>query len=207
MSTTKEQRSKWALCGAKKRNGETCRNYAGTGTNHLGIGACKYHLGNAKNHQKAAIKVLVEREHQAAIEEARKFGQVIEMDPLSALLWSLHLSASHTEYLRQEIGRAGDSAEQVFRREVLLRQWNDERDRLARTSKMALDAGVDERRIKMAERFGEAIATLIQGVLDDLALNKRQRAEVPEVVRRHLLVLDGEAVEQAALPAAHGRAR
>jgi len=204
MPTTKEQRNKWALCGAKKRNGDRCRNYAGLGTNHKGIGTCKFHLGNARNNIKAAVKVVAERERQAAADKSLEFGQVIKMDPLDALLWSLHLSASHTEYLRRAIAQEGDSDDQKFRREVLLRQWTDERDRLARTSKMALDAGVDERRVKMAERYGEAIAALIQGILGDLTLNQRQQAAVPDVVRRHLLVLDGEAVEQGALPAARG---
>jgi hypothetical protein len=71
-----------------------------------------------------------------------------------------------------------------------MRLWNEERDRVARISKAALDAGVSERRIQLAERYGEAISHLIQGILGDLALTRRQQAEVPGVVRRHLVALD-----------------
>jgi hypothetical protein len=116
------------------------------------------------------------------------------MEPLDGLLWSLHLSASHTNFLRQEIAaiptKGPRPKERQFRREVLLRQWNDERDRLARTSKMALDAGVAERQVRMAERYAELLARLIQGILSDLNLNKQQKAATPEVVRRHLLALE-----------------
>ncbi len=133
-----------------------------------------------------------------------EFGQVVKMEPIDALLLSLYLSASHTEYLRQEIALMDSGNESIFRREVLLRQWNDERDRLAKTAKMALDAGVDERRVKMTEHYGEAIARLIQGILGDLMLTKKQQVAVPEVVRRHLIAVDnqGERLEPLALPAA-----
>jgi hypothetical protein len=35
--------------------------------------------------------------------------------------------------------------------QVLLRMWSEERDRLARVGKACLDAGVQERRIELAE--------------------------------------------------------
>jgi hypothetical protein len=202
MPTTREQRERYAFCGAKKKNGENCRNFAGLGTGHVGIGNCKFHLGNAPNNVKAAARVMAEREQNALRQEALQFGQLLDIEPLDALLVSLHLSASHVAYLRQEIARAEDDDKRLFRREVLLRQWNDERDRLARTAKMALDAGVDERQVQMMERYGEMLARLIQGILGELALNRRQQALVPDVVRRHLLALDGVAEERPAVVAA-----
>ena len=78
----------------------------------------------------------------------------------------------------------------TFEGQVLMRLWNEERDRVARISKAALDAGVAERQIRLAEKYGEAIAALIQGILGDLSLTRRQQAEVPQVVRRHLVALD-----------------
>ena len=36
-----QQRERHAFCGAKKKNGELCRNYAGLGTDHVGVGQCK----------------------------------------------------------------------------------------------------------------------------------------------------------------------
>ena len=115
----------------------------------------------------------------------------MDIEPHEALIWALRLSSSHVEYLRQEIARGDESEDQLFRREVLYRQWNDERDRLATTAKMCLDAGVSEREIRLAERYGEAIARLVQGILGDLALNKRQQIEVPTIVRKWLVVVSG----------------
>lgn len=56
MPVTPEQRSMHDLCGAKKKNGELCRAYAGQGTDHPGVGRCKFHLGNAPNLKKHAAK-------------------------------------------------------------------------------------------------------------------------------------------------------
>jgi len=202
MPTTKEQRSKHATCDALKKNGERCKNYAGLGTNHLGVGTCKFHLGRTQNAQKAAVKVYAERDRQAAQKTAILFGQELRMEPLEALLWSLHLSASHVNFIRQEIAAIPTNGpkpeERKFKREVLIRQFADERDRLARTSKMALDAGVAEKTIRMQERYAELLAQLISGILGDLALNPRQQRQAPEIVKRRLLALDGGSPEALA---------
>jgi hypothetical protein len=194
MPTTKEQREGHALCGAKKKNGETCRLYAGQGTNHLGIGQCKYHLGNTQNQIKHAAKIVAGR--RAKYLEAQKleeFGQVIHVDPLDALLWTIHLSAGHIFWLQADLAALPDEDKlKSFEGQVLMRLWNEERERLARTAKLALDAGVAERQVAMAERFGEQLARLIGGILGDpeLALNKRQVAASRDVVQRHLVALD-----------------
>ena len=44
------------LCGSTKKNGEPCEAEAGKGTDHLGFGTCKHHLGRSENHEKAAAK-------------------------------------------------------------------------------------------------------------------------------------------------------
>src|SRR5205085_374032 len=108
-----------------------------------------------------------------------------------ALLWTVNLSAGHLEFIRREL--ASDGEPDTFQREVLLRVYNDERDRLARTAKLAIDAGVAERAVKLAEAYGEMLAQLITGILGDLSLNRRQRAEVPTVLKRHLLAVDAQA--------------
>ena len=57
MPHTPEQRNRHALCEAKKKNGDKCRLFAGQGTSHSGVGRCKYHLGNSKNHEAHAVRV------------------------------------------------------------------------------------------------------------------------------------------------------
>jgi hypothetical protein len=192
MAHTKEQRDRHALCGARRKSGEPCRKFAGEGTNHPGVGRCKYHLGNTKDHQKHAVKTEAQRRLLA-------IGEPLTVNPIDALLWTVNLSAGHLEFIRRELASYNDA--ETFEREVLLRVYNDERDRLARTAKLAIDAGVAERAVKLAETYGEMLAQLITGVLDDLSLNGRQRAEVPTVLKRHLLAVDAQAQTRALTPA------
>src|SRR5262245_56569410 len=136
MPHTPEQRSAQLLCNARKKNGETCRAFAGQGTDHPGVGRCKFHGGSTRTHR-----------HQAVVEQARieaaRFGEAFEMEPVEALLWMVHLSAGQVRYLGEELATFGGTAKST---EALVahRLWNEERDRLSRISKAALDAGVAE---------------------------------------------------------------
>jgi hypothetical protein len=58
-------------------------------------------------------------------------------------------------------------------------------------SKMALDAGVAERQVRVAEAQGELLASVIKAILGDLGLSKDQQAVAPGIVRRHLIALAG----------------
>jgi hypothetical protein len=62
-------------------------------------------------------------------------------------------------------------------------------DRSAKHAKLALDAGVEERKVRIAEQQGELIPQVIRSVLGDLGLNSKQQSEAPAIVRRHLLAL------------------
>src|SRR4051794_28161528 len=122
MAHTPRQRDRMALCGAKKKNGETCRAFAGQGTDHPGIGRCKFHLGNAAAHRKHAAKVEAQR-------RVVKFGQPLPVEPTEALLGVLHLSAGHLTWIRSELDdEMLDTSS--FERDVLMRMWDEERDRI-----------------------------------------------------------------------------
>ena len=72
---------------------------------------------------------------------------------------------------------------------ILIADRRDAIERLARYSKMAIDAGIAERVVKLAERVGELVAPILEGIFSDkeLALTPKQRKALPEVTRRHLL--------------------
>lgn len=192
MPHTPEQRDRHALCGARKKNGDPCRKFAGEGTNHPGVGRCRFHLGNSKNHEQHAIRIEAQR-------RLVEFGQPVAVEPTEALLAVLHLSTGHLSWVRDEL--AGMEDKTSFEAQVLMRLWNEERDRVARIAKAALDAGVQERAILLAERWGEQIATVLRAIFDDpeLALNQRQRGRLPDLLRRHLGALDAD--ERPALTA------
>ena len=78
--------------------------------------------------------------------------------------------------------------------------WNEERDRLARMGKAALDAGVTERAITLAERTGAAIADVLRAVFHDpeLRLTAKQQERLPDLLRRHLVAVERSRGEIAA---------
>jgi len=67
--------------------------------------------------------------------------------------------------------------------------YQRERQHLARVCKMALDAGVAECQVRVAEAQGELLAQVVKGIVADLGLSKDQQAKAPGIVRRHFLAL------------------
>jgi hypothetical protein len=182
MAHTSEQRDNWELCGAKKKNGERCRAFAGQGTDHPGAGRCRFHLGNTPTHKASAIR-------QEAQARALEFDP-IPVEPTEALLTVLHLSYGYLAFIKQELGDLTDR--KSFEAQVVMRAFNDERDRVARIAKAALEAGVAERHVKLAEQYGALLAQYTQGLIDDLTpyLSAEGQESVPTFVRNRLLALD-----------------
>jgi hypothetical protein len=182
--STREQRDRFELCGARKKNGDTCRLYAGQGTPHLGIGRCKHHGGMTPNHMK-----------NAAIQEAQRrmvqLGGPVEMHPHEALLAMLHVASGHVVWLRNEIASLTSVGD--FESRVLIQVYSDERDRVARVAKACLDAGVAERQVRLAEEFGSMLADVLRAVFDDdeLQMTSQQRALMPAVLQRYLVRAEG----------------
>jgi hypothetical protein len=186
MAHTPEQRDKAGICGAKKKDGSTCRNFAGGGTEHKGYGKCKFHGGNTPNHIKNAIIAEAEA-------EMVKLGYPIEVHPLQALLQMLYISYGHVAWLSEEVGKMDDLSSRESL--LLLSIYNSERDRTAKVAKACLDSGVAERQIQLAEQYGNLLANMLQAVFDDpeLRMTAKQRAALPAVLPKHLRVIEGGA--------------
>jgi hypothetical protein len=183
---TPEQRDKQRLCGAKKKNGEPCRAFAGQGTDHPGYGCCKFHLGATAKHTKHAF--ILEAQQKMV-----KLGGPIEIHALDALLAMLYISSGHVAWLREAIA----GLEEDFGAEkgvALTSLYGEERDRVAKIAKACLEAGVAERQVRVAEQFGEALANVLHEIFWDpeLDLDEEQRATLPAVLRRHLVSLSSE---------------
>jgi len=71
---------------------------------------------------------------------------------------------------------------------VLVRMYNEERERLVRFSKACIDAGVSERLVRLAEKQGELLVGVIHAVLADkeLALTAEQKEVGKSVIARQL---------------------
>ena len=195
-----------------KQTGERCKNYAPEG-----LKVCKYH-GGASPAAKAKHQRFVEdkrnardRKRQEELLERRvsrelekftaKFGMRSgeQKHPIEHLLDELWLSA-------QAVSVLGDQVKQLNRidqegglnsgREVhvTFELWNQERDRHARLAKMCLDAGVQERQVRVVESQAEVVVSAIRGVLKDLGV--ADRPEVPALLRKHLSVGDRPELEE-----------
>jgi hypothetical protein len=85
-------------CGGKLRGGKdgTCTRPAGWGTDHVGIGACKLHGGNTRNHKTHAE--LVQAQHAVELWGGRR-----EVHPAQALLELVQWKAAEVEYWRHRV--------------------------------------------------------------------------------------------------------
>ncbi len=156
------------MCGARTRTGGTCTNRKGKKTDHLGYGRCAFHCGSTPNGNQAVEqeRVMSEIAHLFAAERiecndpleglaeaerrARTMGRVLEKTASELERW---WGPNHL----------GDAVPHVA--VDLLGQWTD---KSARISKLAIDAGLDERRVKLAERQGEMLAQVLRGFLESL---------------------------------------
>ncbi|HKV43853.1 MAG TPA: hypothetical protein VJT32_04150 [bacterium] len=173
-------------CGAVKKDGTMCTQRAGFGTTHPGTGNCRWHGGALKTHRQAAIR-----------QEAIKFmGAPLDINPLEAIVWCIRITAGEVQWLSMKIAEADevDWIENTIagkQLNVFQRTRADAQDRLVRYSKEAIQLGLAERAIRMAENFGLALARLLEGIEADMGFNATQRKLWQQSVRKHLILLQG----------------
>lgn len=186
------------LCGADKTDGSgKCRHQSGWGTDHLGHGPCRKHGGNTPNHVKAG-RIAKAREAVAIL------GLPREVDPHYALLNEVHSTAGHVAWLASVVadlehakvtqgvtktvqlpdGTRRVEAEAAFN--VWVRLYQDERDRLVRVARAAVDAGVAERHVQLAEQQAARLAQVVSAILSDLG-HDLDDENTRKVVRLRLL--------------------
>jgi hypothetical protein len=162
------------LCGAPRRQGGApCRRPAGAGTDHLGRGVCSYHGGLLP-----ALRQKYAREQ--ALEESVNFGGAVDVDPITLLLGMVHRCAAVAGWLRLKVEAldAGELVDPDGRPCVWVRLESEWVDRSTRTAKAALDAGVAERQIRIAERTGARIAGALEEAVEPLDLSAEARTQL-----------------------------
>ena len=188
-------------CGGPRKKGRgPCTQAAGWGTPHPGTGRCKLHGGCTPSHVAAGQKEL-------ARQAMETYGRPVDTNPVDALLDEVRWTAGHVAYLRERVQELEQDAlvwgktEQVDKRatefagtdtteaakpNLWLVLYQAERKHLVDVCKAAISAGIEERRVRLAEQQGQVIVGVIQAILGELKLTAEQRALVPEVVPRHL---------------------
>jgi hypothetical protein len=186
-------------CGGKRRGegaGKLCTRPAGWGTAHPGTGRCKLHGGKTPSHERAGQRARAEQ-------AVATLGLPREVDPRDALLEEVHRAAGAVAWLDLKV-RALDPDEVIWGRteevaktsgeypgtdtkyaaapNVWVQLWQDERRELRKACKEAIAAGIEERKVRLAEQHGALMAGVIQAILGDLDLSPQQQAKVPTVV-------------------------
>ena len=166
------------LCDKLKEDGNRCTRRAGSGTDHRGYGRCNTHGG-------ASPDGIMEAARQRVGEMSGFYGLPKNVHPGDVLLAETRRTAGHVEFLQHLINRWENEDEAAGPSDALeawLRIYHMERAHLIRTSKMAIDAGVQERMVSLAEKQGAMVADVIDRILTELQLSDRQKALIPMVV-------------------------
>lgn len=210
MDDASQERPDSRYCGAKKkasRGGGFCRMTAGYGTPHPGVGPCKFHMGCTP----AVVKSARNRYARLAVET---YGLSREIDPRDALLEEVWRTAGAIDWIQHRIqemdpdalvwgmtewktGYQGDDSLSVKTESATLSVWVEmyqrERAHLVSVSKAAIGAGIEERRVRLAEQQGQLLGDAIRAILGDLNLTSDQQALVGTVVPARLRELSATA--------------
>lgn len=190
-------------CRAHNRGGLPCGLHPKPGAR-----VCRLHGGAAPQVLAAAER---RRQEELARQAAARFALPVEVGPGEALLQEVHRTAGVVAWLEvrveevagsspgdliygtvKETTRTSDEHGMVSTSEDAaavhgwLRLWQAERRHLREVCRDALAAGIEERRVQLAEQHASQIVTVLRGVLADLGLSAEQQEKVRQVVPRHL---------------------
>lgn len=178
-------------CGGKLHGRDgTCTLPAGWGTDHLGVGRCRKHFGNAPNVVKAAREQ--ELNAQAAAELAR-LGVASVTDPLAelgrlagqAVAWKDRMAAKVNELA--EIRYEDAKGAEQLRSEIAL--WERALDRCAAVLTAMARLGIDERLAAIRQRTADMLERALDTALEASGLGLDERSRAREVFRSKLIIL------------------
>jgi hypothetical protein len=194
-------------CGAATRTGGTCKKPPLEGATR-----CRLHGGASPRAQAAAADRIAE---QAAGRELARLGVARrDIHPAEALIELVQFTAAAVDYWRQRVTQLEED-ELTWGRTTEVHKGSGEfpgtdttseakpniayvmleraSDRLATYAAAALKAGVEERRVRLAESQGQLVAQAIRTILDQLNLTPAQLELVPTVVPAALRLIAGSA--------------
>lgn len=203
--TADGRRRCWARA---KKSGGQCTKWAMKGQK-----VCHMHGGKAPQSLKMAEERVTEEKAAALV---ATYGLRVQTTATEALLEEVQWTAGHVAWLRERVQEIEGAAlvEGTDREHPLiwgvtkeksggedrgtteeaapniwLKLYQQERTHLVKVCSEAIRAGIEERKIQLAEQQGELVAQAIRKILGDLQLTPAQQALVPQVVPRHLRAL------------------
>lgn len=155
-----------------------------------GAEVCMAHGGAAPQVREAAAARIAEDKARRSV---ARFGGSLEVDPAVALLQEVHRSAATVAYLQDRVNELDDGdiievgAFGARSPNVLIQLYQQERDRLARVSKAAIDAGCAQSMVAVFQQVAGTYVQLVGRVLDrvmgELDLPHEERGRAGELVR------------------------
>jgi len=188
-------------CTAKaKQSGTRCKRDPA-----IGLDKCAIHCGlsKAERDRVAAEYVAGQKARKAVV----TYGLPRDISPTEALLEEVRFTAGHVAWLREQVRAledrelvwgmtervdrgsgefAGVDMTEAAKPNVWLDLYYRERKHLVDVCKTAISAGIEERRVKLAEAQGTLLNSVIRRILARLSLSPEQSALLPVVVPEEL---------------------
>jgi hypothetical protein len=190
-------------CGAQRANqepGVLCDNVAGEGTEHLGVGRCKFHGGSTPSHNQSAQVELARR-------ACDRLGLRVEVSPIESLLDAVYEASGNVEYYRSLVAQLPSHPEDdemvgfdkndkpqyrhgdpgiygktyhvsglptgEAKKHILVQMYDDERDRLAKYRHDAISLGIESRRVQLEENRAAEVFRAVSEALALMGLEAR----------------------------------
>jgi hypothetical protein len=161
--------------------GRTCTRFAGAGTDHPGAGPCRWHERRRGRGTGAWIV-------------AHAFATALDVTPWQGLLTAVKIAAGRVAFIEQKLGTAQFDEDltpsgHLWHWVIQAEKWHE---RLAKVSKLAIDAGVAERLVQQLELEAQLMLRATSMTLDELGLDADTRQRALGIMSRNLLALEAE---------------
>lgn len=178
----------FARIGSRKRADgrfDVCVRYAGAGTEHKGVGLCWQHGGSDEDGIREAAWIV-----------GHAFARALEVTPWEGLLLAVKIAAGRSAFCESKLATAtcdedlmpnGDLWHWVKQAEL----WHE---KMAKVSKLAIDAGVAERLVRQLELEATLMLKATRLTLAELGLSDDQQEHAIGIMSRNLLALEAEEV-------------
>lgn len=126
----------------------------------------------------------------AVVANARTYGQKLHVNPYTALLDEVQWRAGHVSWLRDRLQSLHPDELWVLddrgnlRDSPTLRRYDKERELLDRSCKLAIDAGIAERYVQLAELQGATLYRILNRALDEVGVSADQRQQFGAALRK-----------------------
>jgi hypothetical protein len=192
---------------------KVCHRPAGWGTQHVGVGGCKLHMGNVTSS-------VISAERATAKQMVKTYGLNVKIDPVEAMLEEVERTVGAVRWLQGIIGElpqgevvyglSEESIEPDVRDDdgrVLVANvsgkmkaapsiWVDlyqkERRHLREVCRDAIAAGVSMRMITMYEQSADTYVSMFERAINQLGLTPEQRQQYTIAVMTELRAIAGE---------------